>query len=193
MKERLASLIRHAITALPALGGYLASKGWLTGAEGSQLDAALTDALAVIGAILAAVVTRLVMQLVGKHAPALKDFLKDDDDSSKGGPSSGVGGGLAMALFFVGIGMHVTVLPSCSAVSGALGGTIPATAVQRAGNEHAQPVLIASADLAQAEEATAQALERGESPPIYGTYDAGRAAERLREVFTERSVSPSSK
>lgn len=71
-------------------------------------------------------------------------------------------------------------LTSCAAISSAITGQeIPATAVQRAGHPDAPVIMIASSDLSQA--------EAGPAETIHGLYDAGRAAQVAREVFTESS------
>lgn len=85
MKDQIFSLLRHAITALPAVGGYLAAKGLLTPEEAAQLDGGLTQFLLMLAGILSAVVVRLVMALIAKHAPHLRGIF--------GGP-----GGAAVAM-----------------------------------------------------------------------------------------------
>jgi hypothetical protein len=81
-----------------------------------------------------------------------------------------------------------SVLPSCSPLSSAItGAPIPATAIQRAGQPQAPVVMVASADLAVAEDAAARAEILNEPAPVQGLYDAGRAAEVVRGVFIEPS------
>lgn len=75
MKDQIYSLLRHAITALPAVGGYLAAKGLLTPEEAAQLDGGLTQFLLMAAGILSAVLVRLVMALIAKHAPHLRGLL----------------------------------------------------------------------------------------------------------------------
>lgn len=81
--------------------------------------------------------------------------------------------------------LAVAALPSCAPLGSAItGAPIPATAVQRSGHEDATPVMIASADLVQAEAAAESAAKAGEDLPVNGLYDAGRAASVIGEVFT---------
>lgn len=74
MKDKLYSLLRHAITAIPAAGAAMAANGWLTTDEGAKLDADLTTFLLSAAAILAGVLTRMLMALVAKHAPHLSNI-----------------------------------------------------------------------------------------------------------------------
>lgn len=69
MKEQITSALRHALTFLPALGVFFASKGWITPEEGSVLDQELTDTLAVVAGLAGAAISRLLMFLIAKHAP----------------------------------------------------------------------------------------------------------------------------
>lgn len=187
MKTKLATSIRHALTSLPALGTYLATKGWLSPAEGAQLDGSLDNLYAVIAALLAAVLVRLIMLAVARFAPGLAPLLGNDTEASGG---NAPGGGMSPALLIstaAALSM-VGALPSCSVVGWAATGQPPAaTSVQRIGAADATPILVASADLAQAEAATEAAATAGEAPPIHGLYDAGRAADAVRSVFSESS------
>lgn len=88
MKEKLFSLFRHAITAIPAAGAAMAANGWLTADEGATLDADLTTFLVSLAAILAGVLTRWIMAIVAKHAPHLSNIF--------GGPSGGAAAAVAM-------------------------------------------------------------------------------------------------
>lgn len=74
MKEQITSALRHALTFLPALGIFFASKGWLTPAEGEVLDQELANTLSVLSGLAGAAVSRLLMFLIAKHAPALSNI-----------------------------------------------------------------------------------------------------------------------
>lgn len=66
MNTYIASLLRHALTALAGLGGLLLSKGLIASADAPAVDAAgasIGSALVVIGT---AVLGRLVLTLLGK-------------------------------------------------------------------------------------------------------------------------------
>lgn len=111
---------------------------------------------------------------------ALGDVLDDGEKNDSFGK-------LKAVLLPLAVG-SLLCLPSCSVVhSVATGQPIPSTTVQRAGQPEAQPIEIASVELAQAE-AAAEAADLTNSPrPVNGLYDAGRAAQVAREVFTELS------
>lgn len=113
--------------------------------------------------------------------------------ATKGGISlssdSGGRGSSGLSAWVVAAGLlSLGLLPSCGVIGSAITGEpIPATTVQRAGQPDAQPIQIASADLAVAEDAARRAEILDEAPPVHGLYDAGRAAKAAREVFTESS------
>lgn len=117
MKEKIESLLRHALTALPAVGGFFVGKGWLTGEEGAALDAALTDFLSVLFAIAAAALARVVMWLVAKYFPSLSGLL--------GGTSGGISP--ALLLMCTAAAFTVVALPSCSQAQLAAFKEIPVT------------------------------------------------------------------
>ncbi len=132
--------------------------------------------------MLAAAISRWVMLLLAKHAPHLRNIF--------GGGSGGSLPLVAMAgIATWGTGLvGALFLTSCSVVGSAItGASIPATAVQRAGHDGATPILVSSADLAQAEVEAEVAAKAGQAPPVNGLYDAGRAAKAVRQVFTESS------
>lgn len=177
MQAKLETSLRHAITFLPGLGAFLVSKGWLTGDEGSQLDAAFFTFLSTVAAVLAAVVTRLLMILISKHFPGLEGLLGDRQQGSV----KGILLMLAGSAFLIG---GSGTLTSCSVAYSAATGLPPnSVTVQRAGQPGAQPVEIEAGDLARAEAASAQADEMKEPRPVYATVDIGRAASAVREVF----------
>ena len=99
MKTILLSYLRHALTALAGLGGFLAAKGAVDPADAAGLDAAganLAEALAVIAAALA---MRLFIYLMGKLRV----------------PSSVGTFGFVPLLGMVGLaGLAVLALPGCA-------------------------------------------------------------------------------
>ncbi len=74
MNDKLASLFRHAITAIPALFAGLVTNGFLTGEEAAKLDADLKVFLMSLAAVLAAAISRWVMRLIAEHAPHLSSI-----------------------------------------------------------------------------------------------------------------------
>jgi hypothetical protein len=94
---------------------------------------------------------------VVKYAPAFAKYL-----------------GLMVAFF------AVLLMPSCSTVSSAITGLpIPATSVQRAGQDGAPVILVSSQDLAEAEARPAGT--------VHGLYDAGAVASKAREIVLSRT------
>jgi hypothetical protein len=66
MNATIQTAIRHALTGLAAVGGFLASRGWIDAAAATDVNSAgamLADALS---AILAALAARLMIFLIGK-------------------------------------------------------------------------------------------------------------------------------
>ncbi len=117
MKEKITTSIRHALTAIPALGGYLATKGWVSAEEGAQLDGSLGNLYAVLAAILAAVVVRLLMLGLARIAPGLAPVLGGEGDSpAGGGDGTGISGGSFPCLLITAAALSMAglLLPSCS-------------------------------------------------------------------------------
>lgn len=81
LKELFLSMIRHGITALPAVGAALATHGALTPAEGAVVDAKMAEFLSGMALVAAAALSRGVLALVAKYVPHLSGIL--------GGASSG--------------------------------------------------------------------------------------------------------
>ncbi len=97
MKDSILSLVRHLFTGLAGLGGFLVSKGLAAPEDAAQIDtagASLADALAVI---LAIVLARLVVMLLGRW--------------SGGGAMTLTGASLAVGT---GAGALAICPPSCS-------------------------------------------------------------------------------
>jgi hypothetical protein len=99
MKTILLSYLRHALTALAGLGGFLAAKGLVAPADAAGLDAAGSSLAEAVAVIAAAVLARGVMHLLGKLQI-----------------SSSVGAfGFAPLLGMVGTAVAVgALLPSCA-------------------------------------------------------------------------------
>jgi len=101
MKNDLASLLRHAFTALAGLGGFLAAQSLLDPADATAVNAAgatLAESLAVI---IAAVLARLLLTLTGKWFSA---------GAGESGPAAG---GPLVLVGAAGI-LLMGCLPSCS-------------------------------------------------------------------------------
>lgn len=104
-----ASLIRHILTYLAGLGGFLFAHGIIPAESvdaANQAGSALVDPLAVLGGLLAAAALRLAIFLLGKIFPAW---------AAKLGSESG-----GMTLLMVGLATAALMgaLPSCSATPG---------------------------------------------------------------------------
>lgn len=85
MKEQLASLLRHAFTALAGLGGFLFSKGLIDQGDVTAVDGAgvsLGNALVVI---LVAVIGRLLITLTAKFFRLGAGELENDKSKPSGG------------------------------------------------------------------------------------------------------------
>lgn len=88
VNARIASMIRHGLTALPALGGYLLALGWLTPDEAAAVDAGQAELFAVLAAVGGSVLGRLVLWAVARYAPGLQGILgtAGDDGPRGSGP-----------------------------------------------------------------------------------------------------------
>ena len=170
MKEKLGSLIQTAAAGLGGAGTLLAGKDLIAPDDIDKVNAAGGSIATALGIILAAIIVHVIGARIKK--------------------SGGTPGGMPAITLTTAAALSLAgfALPSCSVVGSAVtGAPIPATAVQRTGGGDAEPVLIASTDLAQAEAEARVAREAGQAPPVNGLYDAGRAAKAVREVFTESS------
>lgn len=118
MKEKIASMIRHGLTSLPALGGYLLAKGWVTGDEAAQLDQAQGQVIAVGAAVLAGVAARVLLWLAAKYAPGLRGLLDGGQTAVSGQQSAGSGekakGGGGLFLWCVCMGVAGLLLGGCA-------------------------------------------------------------------------------
>jgi hypothetical protein len=105
-------------------------------------------------------------------------------EGNNGGSSGGTTGLPLMVMAAAGFSMAgVCLLPSCTAIGSAItGDPLRASEVARVDDPTSEPVLIATRDLLDAEDAAEHARETGSTPAIYGLYDAGRAAEWTRQV-----------
>ncbi len=113
MKPYIASLLRHAFTALAGLGGLLLSHNLLDPADVAQVDAAGVSIGTALGVVLTAVIGRLLLTLGGKMF------------TGAAGESSGTSG---VALLFVLVGASAVVmgcLPACSTSQLAAAQSVP--------------------------------------------------------------------
>lgn len=106
MNNSISTLIRHALTYLAGIGGYLHHHGLIdaTGVDAAnQAGAQLVDPLSIIAGLLAVVAARVALGLLGKIFPSIAE-------KASGGVSGGafllVACGTAAAL--------MGALPSCS-------------------------------------------------------------------------------
>lgn len=118
MKDSLASLIRHATTALLALGGLLASRGFIDPSDVAAVDAAGVSLQGALVVIVVAIVGRLCITLTGKIFPAVAAKLTGTE--AGGLPSLAWIGTLA--------GLLCTGLPACSPAQIAAARAIPVKA-----------------------------------------------------------------
>lgn len=117
MKEKIATALRHALTSLPAVGGYLLARGWLAAEEAAQLDALQEQALAGLAAIVAGVAARFILLGLARWAPGLQGVFGD----GKGGASASTGGTGGMTPMWMVVGTAAALLaggllPSCAAL-----------------------------------------------------------------------------
>lgn len=159
MKTQLASIIRHALSGLGALGGLLANRAWIDPADAASLDAAGVQVSDGVAIICAAILSRMILTLLGKMGA--KPGGKPTDKASL------IIGVLALSAMLPG-------LVSCAALGSAFTGQpIHATPVQRVDGI---PFQVATTDIVKAEI----------SPPetIWGLYDAGKTAAMTSEVIS---------
>lgn len=117
MKDSIASLIRHATTALLALGGLLASHDLIDPSDVASVDAAGVSLQGALVVIVVAIAGRLAITLTGKIFPAVAAKL------------TGAGAGVPLSLVWIGTaaGLVVSGLPSCSpGVASGYAGASPA-------------------------------------------------------------------
>ena len=105
MKDYIASLLRHAFTALAGLGGFLLSKGLIDAADAPAVDGAGGTLGAALAVILTAILGRLVLSLTAKV------FRSGAGESGNRGGS----GDLPLVLILgTGAAFMGLCLPSCS-------------------------------------------------------------------------------
>lgn len=120
MNDTLASLIRHATTALLALGGLLASHGLIGTEDAAEVDAAGGSLQAALVVIVVAIAGRLAIKLTGKIFPAAAAKLTRPE---AGGPLA-VMGWIVVGTLAGGLGC----LPACSPAQLAAARAIPVRA-----------------------------------------------------------------
>ena len=174
MKEKIASLLRHAATYAAGGVAYLVSLPIFEAEDAAQITEDSEKLLAGLVGLLTVTIFRAVLWAVAKWAPGLGGFF-----------SRGMGSFLLVSTAAVTLG---GVLTSCAPlVSAVTGAPIPSTTVVRAGQPDAQPIQVAGSDRAVAEDEARRAEILNEPPAVHGLYNAGRAAEVAREVFIEGS------
>ena len=117
MKDTLASLIRHATTALLALGGLLASHDLIAPSDVASVDAAGVSLQGALVVIVVAIAGRLAITLTGKIFPAAAAKLTGP---AAGGPLA-VMGWIVVGTLAGGLGC----LPACSQAQLAAARAIP--------------------------------------------------------------------
>ena len=113
MKTYLASISRHAFTALAGLGGLLFSKGLIAEADVSQVNASGVSLGAALAVILTAIVGRVALTLLGKVF------------TGAAGESGGMSGGASLLVMCGAAVGLLGALPSCSALPWAALQSIP--------------------------------------------------------------------
>jgi hypothetical protein len=116
MKSNLTSAIRHGLSALPALGSFLLAKGWLATGDAAQLDQAQSNVIPVIAAVLAALVTRLLMFAIAKYAPALQGLFGASGFSDPKSADQENGDGYSR-LLIAGTGLAISLLAGGGALT----------------------------------------------------------------------------
>lgn len=70
MKDSILSLVRHALTGLAGLGGFLASKSLVDAGDAAAVNAAGASLAEAMAVILAAMLARLVIYAVARFSPS---------------------------------------------------------------------------------------------------------------------------
>ncbi len=121
--------IRHALTYLAGLGGFLYQHGMIDASgvdAANQAGAALVDPLAIIWGLIAAVVMRFVIFLLGKIFPGLSESATADPGQGENG--SGAGWPLPLLVTCVTAGLMGLGLSSCTPAQIAAARAIPVKA-----------------------------------------------------------------
>jgi hypothetical protein len=119
MQAHLLSLFRHLLTGLSGLGAYLFTQGLIQAGDAPAVDAAGQQLVEPVAAVLAMVLTRVILFQVGRYFPSLAPLLSGqspiahDGQPSKGSES---GGNLLPLLIGMAAALLVVSLPSCRAV-----------------------------------------------------------------------------
>lgn len=125
MKTTIASLLRHAFTALAGLGAFLASKGWIDATDTASVNGAGVSLGAALVVILTAIIGRLALTWMGKILPGT-GVVKNGTGSGGGLPAIGL---LCMAVGLLG----VATLPSCTTTTAPDGTVTRATDAESVG------------------------------------------------------------
>jgi hypothetical protein len=103
MKTYLATILRHAFTALAGLGGFLLSKGLIDSADVTQVNSAGVSLGAALAVIISAIAGRFLLTLLGKVF-----------SGAAGESGSGSSGGVNLLLMCITAAGLMGCLPSCS-------------------------------------------------------------------------------
>lgn len=120
MQAQLLSLFRHFLTGLSALGAYLFTHGLIQAGDAPAVDATGAQFAESLAVILAVVVTRVILFLLGRYAPALAPLLSGQSPVASQGQQStgeGSGGNLLPVLIGMAAALLVVSLPSCRLAS----------------------------------------------------------------------------
>jgi len=112
MKDQLTSLLRHSLTALAGLGTLLAARGCVAAEDAEAVNSAGATLIEVVAVVLAAILARLLISLLGKEKNA------KIGNGSGGTQLYGLGG----CLLFLSVGAGSLLSSSCAEYP--LGGTL---------------------------------------------------------------------
>jgi len=116
MQAQLLSLFRHLLTGLSALGAYLFTHGLIQASDAPAVDATGAQFAESLAVVLAVVVTRVILFLLGRYAPGLAPVVSGQNPIARHGtPSEGSesGGNLLPLLIGMAGALLVVSLPSC--------------------------------------------------------------------------------
>jgi hypothetical protein len=107
MKTTIASLLRHAVTAITGLGAWMFAMGWISEGDLAEVNTALVTIASGLVVVITAIVSRLALALGAK-------FFGRSSENDEGGKGSG----LSALLLILGTTVALGGLPSCAALKG---------------------------------------------------------------------------
>ena len=122
LAEKLASYVRHLLTGIAAIGGFLVSLQIIAPDDAAEVNAAaakLVDPLVALLVAVAVCAVRFAIARLGKRFPVFAgaaERISTDGENADGGNRGGFGGGLPLFLLAAGSLCMVSTLPSCSGV-----------------------------------------------------------------------------